>query len=422
MGLPKIDNFIIGVIRKRKMKILAINSVNFGSTGNIMLGIADLAKSKGINTYICVPKSRDNSKKQVAQQIFIGNRILRNVHNMLGQFTGYQGCFSLISTWDFLHKISKIKPDIIHLHNLHGNYINLPMLFRYIKKHNISVIWTLHDCWAFTGQCPHFTMVKCDRWKDGCFSCSQYMKYPKARVDRTKIMWRLKKRWFTGVENMTIVTPSQWLANLVKESYLKEYPVMVIHNGIILNIFKPTESNFREKYDLENKFVVLGVAFNWGKRKGLDVFIELEKRLDEKYQIVLLGTNNEIDKKLPNNIISIHRTENQKELAEIYTAADVFVNPTREENYPTVNMEAIACGTPVITFNTGGSPEILDQNTGYVVVVDDIDGMEKQIVRVCTANPFCRERCLNKAQEFDQRKKYEEYLALYKSILGECFK
>jgi glycosyltransferase involved in cell wall biosynthesis len=228
-------------------------------------------------------------------------------------------------------------------------------------------------------------------------------------------MWRLKKKWFTGVEDMTIVTPSQWLAGLVKESILKDYTVKVIHNGIDLSIFKSMPNNFREKYGIpENKKILLGVAFGWGIRKGLDVFLELEKRLDpHKYQIVLVGTDDKVDKQLPAGIISIHRTQNQQELAEIYTAADLFVNPTREENYPTVNMESLACGTPVLTFRTGGSPEILDENTGAVVDCDDIDALEQEIVRICDKKPHSMEACLTRAKSFDMNERFEEYIKLY---------
>ena len=218
---------------------------------------------------------------------------------------------------------------------------------------------------------------------------------------------------------MTIVTPSEWLASLVKESYLKDYPVKVINNGIDLNIFKPTESDFIKKYALENKYIVLGVAFGWGRRKGLDVFIELAKRLDEeKYKIVLAGTDDNVDKLLPDNIISIHRTQNQTELAEIYTAADVFANPTREENYPTVNMEALACGTPVVTFNTGGSPEMLDETCGAAVAKDDNDAMYNEIIRICEKKPYSMEACIKKAKGFDKNEKFGEYIRLYE-VLNE---
>lgn len=396
------------------MKLVEINSCNFGSTGNIMLGIAEMARKEGGDTWVCVPKSRDNSKKSVDGQIFIGNRISRNLHIQLGQMTGYQGCFSVFSTWNFLQKLSEIKPDVIHLHNLHGNYINLSMLFRYIKKHDIPVVWTLHDCWSFTGQCPHFTMVKCGRWKTGCHDCTQYKKYPASKVDRTKQMWYLKKKWFTGVKQMTIVPPSEWLGNLVKESYLKEYPVRVIQNGIDLKMFKPTGSNFREKYHIsKEKYILLGVAFGWGERKGLDVFIELADRLDSRFQIVLVGTDETVDKQLPENIISIHRTQNQKELAEIYTVADLFVNPTREENYPTVNMEAIACGTPVVTFKTGGSPEIVNEGTGIVVEENTVDNLYKIIVNEYENGNLDSQKCLEYAKEFDANIWFQKYIGLF---------
>lgn len=400
------------------MSIIEINSSNYGSTGNIMLQIAEEARHHGYKTITCCPKSRSNEKRKINDQILIGNRVTRNFHLMLSRMTGYNGVFSVFSTLVFLKKISKEQPKIIHLHNLHNCYINLPLLFRYIKKYKIPVVWTLHDCWAFTGQCPYFTLAKCDKWKEGCHNCPSYRGYPESLVDKTKTMWGLKKKWFTGVANLTIVTPSKWLGNLVKQSYLKEYPVKVINNGIDLNIFKPTKSDFREKHGiLADQYMLLGVAFGWEKRKGLDVFIELSKRLDkDQFRIVLVGTDDYVDKKLPNNIISIHRTQNQTELAEIYSAADLFVNPTREENYPTVNMEAIACGTPVITFQTGGSPEIVDDETGRVVDYDNVDEMEKQIIRIANDDVMLTERCISKARMFDQTKKYLEYISLYESL------
>lgn len=276
-------------------------------------------------------------------------------------------------------------------------------------------MWTLHDCWSFTGQCPHFTMEKCDKWRSGCGGCSQIRSYPDAFVDRTRFMWRKKQSWFTGVPQMTLVTPSQWLAGLVKQSFLREYPVEVIPNGIDLSVFKPRISSFRERYHISaSKNILLGVAFGWGERKGLDVFLELAKRLDgAKYQIVLVGTDDSVDKQLPESILSIHRTENQQQLVEIYTAADLFVNPTREENYPTVNMESIACGTPVLTFRTGGSPEIVSPDTGSVVDCDDVDSLEKEIVRICQTKPYTEEQCLNRAAEFDQFRRFKEYIRLY---------
>ena len=304
--------------------------------------------------------------------------------------------------------------ELIHLHNLHGHFICFPIFFRFIKKHNIPVIWTLHDCWSFTGRCPHFVMMKCDRWKKGCHNCLYPGKsYPQSYIDTSCMMWSLKKKYFTGINHCILVTPSQWLADLVKQSFLKGYPVKVINNGIDLSVFKPTESGFREKYGLEDVKIVLGVASGWGKRKGLDVFIELAKRLLDDYRIVLVGTDDNVDKQLPSNIISIHRTQNQKELAEIYTAANVFANPTREDTFPTVNMESLACGTPVVTFRTGGCPEILDETCGSVVDCDDVGALEIEIRRICDEKPYSVEACLARAQKFDMNDRFKEYLDLY---------
>ncbi|MBR4913908.1 MAG: glycosyltransferase [Clostridiales bacterium] len=392
------------------MRILEINTVNFGSTGHIMLRIADLARSEG-HEAVCSFYARRN-KPADADTIYIGNKISHNLHKKFSKYTGYNGRLSLISTWNFLRKVKKYNPDIIHIHNLHDRFINVPMLFKFIKKNNIKVIWTLHDCWSFTGQCVHFTIAGCDKWKTGCHDCPQIHVYPASNVDRTKKMWELKKQWFTGVKDMTIVTPSVWLSNLVKESYLKDYPVKVINNGIDLGVFKPTDSDFRAKNDLDGKFIILGAASIWEKRKGIDVFIELAERLDDRFKIVLVGTNDEDDKILPDNIISIHRTSNQKELAEIYSSADLFFNPTREENYPTVNMESIACGTPVMTFKTGGSPEIIDDKTG-VVVEDNIDAIEQKIISIYETRPFKPEDLAERAKGFSADDKFAQYLRLF---------
>ncbi len=399
----------------QKRKVLTINLGNFGSTGTISKNIMSKAREDGFKTFFAYPNTLLNKPKE-ENDIIICSKISNKINKALAYITGRIGCFSWLHTKLFLNKLLKISPDIIHLHNIHNSYINHGMLFRFIKKHNIPVVWTLHDCWAFTGQCSHFTIAKCDKWQNGCYDCPQINRYPSTRVDKTEKMYKLKKKWFCGVENMTIVTPSQWLANLVKQSFLKDYPVKVINNGIDLNIFKPTSSNFREKYNCEDKFIILGVAFGWGERKGLDVFVKLSQMLDDKFKIVLVGTDDAIDKQLPDNIISIHRTQNQKELAELYTAADLFVNPTREENYPTVNMEAIACGTPVLTFNTGGSGEIPDKNSGFVIEEKDAGSIYKEILRIYESCEYTKESCFERAKTFDSNQKFKEYIELYNNV------
>lgn len=403
------------------MRIVQINGGAKGSTGKIMMGIADVARAQGHEVMCASPITTTNRDAgEDCGYYRIGTFNSRRVNVALARITGFNGCFAWFETYKLLKKIEEFKPDIIHLHNLHDSYINLPMLFSYIKKHNVPTVWTLHDCWAFTGQCPHFTIAKCDKWKTGCHNCPQYKEYPASLYDNTKRMWNLKKKWFTGIENMTIVTPSKWLAELAKESYLKDYPIEVINNGIDLDVFKPTPSNFRERYGIsEEKHIVLGVSFAWGYRKGLDCFVEMAEKMGDQYQIVLVGTDDEIDKNLSQKIISIHRTQNQKELAEIYSAADVFAMPTREENYPTVNMEAIACGTPVVTFRTGGSPEMLNEEVGQVVPADGVNEMMSEIRKICENVRLCSEKFRCKAQEYIMEDRFLEYIDLYKSMHSE---
>ncbi len=403
------------------MRIAEINMISYGSTGKIMLQIAKCARQYGhlVQTYSTNTFNVKYKKNFPAQEghFYYGTYFENGVHYALGSLFGRNGEFSVFGTQQLINSLKKFNPDIIHLHNLHNFCICFPMLFNYIKKNNIKVVWTFHDCWAFTGQCPHFEVVQCEKWKNGCYGCPQLDSYPKSRIDNSKNMYRKKKEWFTGIKDLTVVTPSKWLSDLVKQSFFKEYPVKIINNGIDLSIFKPVKNNFREKYNCQDEYILLGVSFGWGKRKGLDVFIELSKRLSDKYRIVLVGTDENVDKQLPDNIISIHQTQNQKELAEIYSTADLFVNPTREENYPTVNMESIACGTPVVTFNTGGSAEILDKNCGSVVKYNDIDALEKEILYICENKPYSLEACLKRAEYFDMNNKFKEYVDLYEDVL-----
>lgn len=402
--------------------VAAINIIDIGSTGKIMLSVAEKARESHFPVYtvssywhgLKKEKTQDNPNHHYFNSFFSNI-----IHYLLGRFCGLSGFGSICSTIRLLRFLKKKKVQLIHLHILHGSYINLPLLFCFIKRNHISVIWTLHDCWSFTGRCPHFVVEKCDKWKKGCYDCPYPKKsYPQSYIDTTWMMWKLKKKWFTGIENCTLVTPSYWLADLAKQSYLKDYPIKVIHSGINLSVFKPTESDFRIRFGLVGKNVVLGVAFGWGVRKGLDVFEELSKRLPENYRIVLVGTDDRVDAKLPANIISIHRTQNQTELAEIYTAADVFANPTREEVLGLVNVESLACGTSVVTFRTGGSPECIDETCGSVVPCDDIDAMEMEIRRICEETPYSKETCVAHSKNFDMNARFQEYVDLYKIHLN----
>ncbi len=400
------------------MNVLQINTVYAqGSTGNIAKMLHDLCLDHQLTCVTgcrCIPKGQDALEDVIAVSSTWDSR----VHGWWSWFTMFKGMGSYRKTAAFLKRLKNDMPDLIHLHNLHGSYIHLPLLFRFIKEHNIPVVWTLHDCWAFTAICSHYTIAQCDRWQTGCHDCPQRKRFSAAPVDSSKRVWSLKRSWFQQVPNMTIVTPSAWLSAQVKASFLKEYPVMTIHNGIDLQVFSPTDSDFRQRYHLEDKRIVLGVAFGWGKEKGLDVFLSLAQRLDDHYRLVLVGTTEAMDATLPDKVISIHRTHDQTELAAIYSQADVFVNPTREDTFPTVNLEALACGTPVVTFQTGGSPECIDPSCGVVVEVDDLATMEQEIVRICTTQPYDEAACRKRAEQFEKTQRLEEYIALYKRLLN----
>lgn len=403
--------------------IVFLNGANVGSTGRIVYGISALAEKRGYRCFRAYPKSR-NLLPPKENDIIISSVPEKFLSTRTAYLSGMNGCVAWTATARLLKKLDRIQPDVLHLHNLHDSYINLPMLFRWIKSHDVKVVWTLHDCWSFTGHCPHFMISGCDKWKLGCGHCPQLNIYPKLRFDTTAWLWKKKKGWFTGVKDLTIVTPSEWLAGLVRESFLKEYPIEVINNGIDLKTFQPTESDFRKTHGLSElgaaatasgkpEYMVLGVSMEWGKQKGLDVFEYLAERLGEQYRVVLVGTNEAVDEKLPKNILSIHRTHDAKELAAIYSAADVFVNPTREDTYPTVNIEALACGTPVVTFATGGSPEIPDKSCGTVIAVDDNEALLREVIRICEDRPFKREACLARAAGLERDAQFERYLRFY---------
>lgn len=390
------------------MKIVQINTTcGTGSTGKIVLAVSKILNKKKIENYILYSSGKSEYENSI--KYTTDNSI--KIQSLLSRVFGNYGFEAKKSTKRLISYLEKIKPDIVHIHNIHTHDCNLSMLFNYIRNNNIKVYWTFHDCWAFTGYCPYFDMVNCEKWKSECKNCV-LSKHFSWFFDRSKSNFNKKKNAFNNLD-LVIITPSQWLKNLVKKSFLKDYPVKVINNGIDLSVFKPYESNFKEKNNCMDKYIILGVSFVWEKRKGLDVFLELAKKLDERYQIVLVGTNDDIDKLLPENIISIHKTSNQVELAKIYSSADLFVNPTREENYPTVNMEALACGIPVLTFDTGGSSEMIDETCGSSVNKNNVNKLYDEIISISKTKRYSREACLKKSESFDMNVRFNEYVELY---------
>lgn len=355
------------------MKILIINSVlGFGSTGRIVLELAKELSLKGNQVRVAYGRLSNSSEEAEEYGVRIGNNMDVYCHVLFTRLTDKHGLASVRATKKFLKWADGFDPDILWMHNIHDYYINYELLFSWIKSRpGMQVKWTLHDCWAFTGHCSHFTAVDCDKWKNGCVNCPQLKQYPKSFVDSSRSNYARKKAAFSGVHNLTIITPSGWLKEMVKESFLSEYPVEIKYNTIDKGLFKPTPSDFKIKNGIQNKKMVLGVANVWNDRKGLSDFIKLSWLLDnQKNQVVLVGLNEEQIKSLKDlgaNIIALPRTKSASELVKIYSAADVFVNPTYEDTFPSVNMEAEACGTRVITYDTGGCKETINRTDSVCV-------------------------------------------------------
>lgn len=341
------------------MRVLQINTVCNGSTGHIACDLAYEVIKNGDECVVAF--GRGNPPKNIPY-IKIGNKFSNYFHVFLTRVFDAHGVGSYFATKKLIKQIEKYNPDVIHLHNIHGYYINVKLLFKYLKQSGKKVVWTLHDCWPFTGHCVYVDAEGCQQWRSNCKKCSAKQQYPRSVCSFSQRNYKYKKLLFTSLEKdqLTIVTPSKWLANIVQQSYLSKYKTIVINNSINTEIFKPTSSSLKQKYNLENKKVLLGVASNWEERKGLGDFIELSRRIPEQYKIVLIGLNQQQINSLPTNILGIRRTESMEQLAQWYSCSYAFLNLTYQDNYPTVNLEASACGTSVITYNTGGSVESAD--------------------------------------------------------------
>ncbi|CAH1211455.1 D-inositol-3-phosphate glycosyltransferase [Paenibacillus allorhizoplanae] len=400
------------------MRVLQINSVcGVGSTGRIATDIHQMVIEQGDESYIAYGRGLP---KNCGTATRIGTRYDNFVHVALTRIQDKHGFGSRNVTENFINWVKELDPDIIHLHNIHGYYINVELLFDYLKEANKPVVWTLHDCWAFTGHCAYFDFVSCNKWESGCFDCPEKKSYPTSfYIDNSKDNFLKKKNIFTGVKNLTVVTPSKWLAETAKKSFLSEYTITVINNGIDLDIFKPVSNDFRTRYNLKDKFIILGIASIWDRRKGLEHFMEISKKISLDEVIVLVGLSKKQIKGLPNNILSISKTNNAKELAEIYSASDIFVNPTMEDNFPSTNLEAMACGLPVVTFNTGGSAECVDEECGISVSRGDINELLNaiKVIKEKTKASYTQ-KCQEKARRFYNKDiKFNEYINIYRNSI-----
>lgn len=390
--------------------LLQINvSANWGSTGKIAESIGLASIRHGWESYIAYGRYCNPSQSHL---IKIGTKSDTYLHYVHQRIFDDEGLCSKNATRQLIKTIKDLGPDIVQLHNIHDHYLNYRLLFEYLNRTDIKVVWTFHDCWAFTGHCFHFVTKKCKRWKTQCYGCPLQHEYPKTLLDHSDENFSLKKNLFTKNKNLTIVACSEWMAHFVRESFLQDKPLYVIHNGVDLDIFKAKPNEKVQKI-----FKVLAVSNVWNKDKGIDDILTLRNLLPEDYTMTIVGLNEKQLKKLPLGIKGIQRTQNVQELVKLYSEADVLINPTYADTFPTVNLEALACGTPVITYRTGGSPEAIDERTGVVVEQGDVNGLVEAIYRM-KEDPLSSADCRKRAEEcFDKDKCFEKYVQLYEKLI-----
>ena len=394
------------------MKVLQINTFGNLSTGKIAVDIYRTLRAHGSEGAVAFAR---NEVPGDVPSFKIGNPLSVYTDGVFTRLTDKAGHYSKGATEKLIKQIKEYDPDIIHLHNLHGYYINVPMLFDYLKDAGKPVVWTLHDCWAYTGHCCYYSMAGCEKWKThGCSKCPQKKAYPASIFkDNSSKNFSEKNQMFHSVKNLHLVCVSKWLDNELKASFLKDIPSIVIYNGIDTSVFKPSSGNFRIKYNVGDKRIVLGVASTWDTRKGLADFIELSKILDERYKIVLIGLNDKQKASLPDNMIGIGRTDGPKELAEIYSASNVLFNASVEETFGLPNVESLACGTPVVAYNCTGIPETMTENDGYIVEPHDLKNVALKIGEICDAG----KRIEVSSFRFPKDKTYEAYMKLYEELV-----
>lgn len=400
------------------MKVLQISSeLNIGSVGRIAEQIGETILSCGGSSYIAYGREgRDSSSVSYK----IGSKFDVYMHVLYTRLTGKHGFASRKATENLIKKIKEIDPDIIHLHHMHGYFINIEVLFNFLAKEKYPVIWTFHDCWSFTGHGAYYENPDYDEWENGIFTYPQIAEYPKSWVDNTRWNYFKKRKLFLAIEDMVIVPVSEWLAQETEKSFLREKKIRVIHNGIDLDVFDIIKTEITIDKKVSNRFVVLGVASPWSQRKGLDYFIELSKLLGNDFQIILVGLSKVQINNLPDNIMGIEKTNCVKQLVEYYNLADVFVNPTLEDTFPTTNLEALACGTPVITFRTGGSPEAISEETGIVVDRGSLEQLKDAIIKIKKVGKrHYTKHCRKRAEVFfDKKNTFLKYIDLYRDILN----
>lgn len=391
------------------MRVVQINSVATGSTGSISKKLSSAMTREGIENRIFY--GIGNSDFVDAQKF--GDMVSLRLHQLSTRLLDRHGSASATPTKKMMEALKAFRPDLVHLHNIHGFYLHIPLLFSFLKDQHIPVLWTMHDCWAFTGHCAHFQQLACEKYKTGCKACPGLSAYPRSwYIDRSQKNYEEKKAWFQGFENLHIAAPSLWLKDRLSESFLKDYPVHVIRNGIALKTFSDKEIKKPDRFS--GKRIYLGIAAQWIPEKGFHDFLAMANLLHEDELLVLVG-DGQTD--VPENIIRFPRTGTAEELIDYYRMADVFINPTHCDTFPTVNMEALACGTPVVTYNVGGSAEIPDDTCGASVSVGDVEGLLHH-ARQLAAQPDVRTQCVKRAACFSEEQQLSSYMQLYHTIGG----
>ena len=398
------------------MKILMINSVcGIRSTGRICTDLAEMLEAKGHECKIAYGREGVPEKYQ-KYALRIGTKAGIYAHALKARAFDCAGFGSKLATRKLIKQIKEYAPDIIHLHNIHGYYIHIGELFRFLREYAKPVLWSFYDCWSFTGHCAHFDFNGCEQWKTECRTCAFRDEYPKSLLSRARKNYQAKKELFTNVPRLHLSVPSRWMQSMVGQSYLRKYPVHVLPNGIDMASFSERKSDFREKHGLSDRFIVLGVSSFWNKMKGLEFFNRLADELDaDKFQVVLVGA---ADKgTLSDQILHISATNNIGELCEIYTAADVFVNPTLQETQGLTTVEALACGTPVVVFDAGGAAECVDDSCGLVVPKNDGDGLLDSVLCIQQGKrSFDKQQCINAARKYDTKELYRDFIDLYEEL------
>ena len=406
---------------KKLLQINPVLRVNT-STGRIMQEIGELAMLHGWKTYMAYSKGRDGIKECKSEIVPVGDVWSTAWHGLETRLLDRHGLASDRATREFIKRIETIAPDIVHIHNIHGYFLNYRILFDFLSRSGIPVVWTVHDCWLYTGHCYYYSYAGCNKWQTGCGHCPQKKEFPASYFsDRSHRNWLDKKTAFTSMplDKLTIVPVSDWIREEMSRSFLKDYHFQVIHNGINTEVFDVYDATaVRQQYSLGDKHIFLGVASIWSREKGLADFIKMSELIAQDEVIVLVGIKPEDMKLLPKNVVAIARTENIHQLAELYSAADVFINPTWQDNYPTVNLEAIACGTPVVTYRTGGSIEAITDTTGFIVEQGDVAGLvdaARCIIR--RGKEAYRNVCRQYAvANFRKEDRYADYLNLYRQL------